>query len=238
MKKLLATAAVALGIIAAVGAVGGDYNTTFPLTENPISEGGVWTSGKAVGLDWANVRTTPGRVFGTQTGSGGYNDSIAVLQGTWSADQWATATVHTVNQQGGGVYEEVEILLRFAITAHSARGYEVNFRCTHDGSQYTEIVRWNGPFGNFTYLNSRQGPGLRDGDRVKASIVGNTITSYINDVAIFSVTDNTFTNGNPGIGFYLQGTSGVTADYGFTSFTASGGLAPPSAPTNLRITGQ
>jgi hypothetical protein len=37
----------------------GTYTTSFPVTENPISEGGKWISGRAVGLDWTDVRTTP-----------------------------------------------------------------------------------------------------------------------------------------------------------------------------------
>ena len=40
------------------GGINGSYSTTFPLTENPISEGGSWTNG-ATGLGWANVQTTP-----------------------------------------------------------------------------------------------------------------------------------------------------------------------------------
>jgi hypothetical protein len=238
MRKLLAAAVVAVAIVTCVEAVG-SYSTAFPLTENPISEGGVWTNGKAVGVDWSDVRTTPGLAFGTQTGVGGFDDSIAVLQGTWSPDQSATATVHTVNQQSGGVFEEVELLLRFAITAHGARGYEVNFRCAHDGTQYAQVVRWNGALAGFTLLDSRPGPGLADGDRVTATIVGSTITSYINDVPIFSVTDAAFTDGNPGMGFYLQGASGLNADYGFTSFTATGGSVPSTAPGQTgRMTGE
>jgi hypothetical protein len=62
---------------------------------------------------------------------------------------------------------------------------------------------------------------LSDGDRVMATLVGSTITTYINGAAIFSVTDGTYTSGNPGMGFYLQGATGVNSDFGFTSFTAS-----------------
>src|SRR5690349_20613457 len=115
------------------------YTTTFPRRENPISEGSVWINGRAMGLDWSDVETTPGLAYGKQPGimSPPYSDSIAILAGSWGPDQTVSATVHTVNQQGASVYEEVEILLRFQITAKSARGYEVNFRCTHDGSQYT-----------------------------------------------------------------------------------------------------
>jgi hypothetical protein len=200
------------------------YTTTFPLTENPISENNVWINGGVTGLDWRNVRTTPGLAFGTQTGSAGFDDSIAILPGTWGQDQTVTATVHSVNQQTGSIFEEVELLLHFQINAHSARGYEVNFRCTHDGTQYTQVVRWNGPLGNFTRLDSRAGPGISNGDTVKATIVGSLITVYINNVAIFSVNDTTWTDGNPGMGFFLQGATGLTSNYGFTSYTASDGL--------------
>jgi hypothetical protein len=202
------------------------YSTSFPLTENPISEGGNWTNGKTVGVDWSDIRTTPGLAFGTQDGFTNYTDSIAVLRGPWGADQTATATVHTVNQQSGSTFEEVELLLRFSISGHTASGYEVNFSCRHDGTQYTQIVRWNGPIGNFTLLDSRTGPGLADGDQVKATIVGSTITTYINNVPTFVVTDSTFTSGGPGMGFYLQGgTAALAGDYGFTKYTATSGTA-------------
>src|SRR4051794_2598221 len=106
MKKLSVAVVLALAAITVLGAAS-PYTTNFPLTENPISEGAQWTTGLATGLDWANVRTTPGLAFGTQSGSGGFNDSLAVLKGAWTPDQSATATVRSVNQQTGGVYEEV-----------------------------------------------------------------------------------------------------------------------------------
>lgn len=234
MKKLFVTVSFVVALVVIVGAAG--YTTSFPLTENPIWEGATWTNGGAVGLDWSNVRTTPGLAFGTQTGATNYNDSLAVLKGAWAADQSATATVHTVNQKTGNIFEEVEILLRFTITAHSARGYEFNYSCRRDGTQYLQIVRWNGPFNNWTLLDSRTGPGLNNGDQIRATVTGSTLTTYINNVAIYSVNDSVITSGNPGIGLYLQGgTSALTADYGLTSFTANGGQPPPSAPTNLRI---
>ncbi len=206
---------------------------------SPISEGGNWVNGKATGLRWADVATLPGLAYGTESGSGGYDDSTAVLAGSWGPDQTVQATVHTVNQNSS-LFEEVELRLRTVISPDSITGYEVNYRCTSDGSQYVQVVRWNGPLGSWTLLDSRNGPGLRDGDHVKATIVGSTITAYINNVAIFSVTDRTFTNGSPGMGFYLQNGNGssVNKDFGFTSFSASDGSTtvdslPPTVPTNL-----
>ncbi len=209
------------------------YTTNFSLTENPISENGKWINGKAVGLDWANVRTSPGLAHGTQTDTIQYDDSTAVLTGAWGPDQSAWATVHTVNQTSAMV-EEVEIRLRATISAHGITGYEINFRCTADGSQYVQIVRWNGPLGNFALLDSRPGPGLHNGDVVKATISGSTITAYVNDTAILSATDSTFTTGSPGMGFHIQnGSASQEGDYGFTSFTATDGSAvKPTASTS------
>jgi hypothetical protein len=214
-------------------AVSGIYTTKFPLTENPISDGGNWINNKAVGLDWADVQTTPGLAFGTQSGSNGYDDSTALLTGTWRSDQTVEAAVHSVNQNDN-IYEEVELRLRSSLSAHKATGYEINFRCSKTANAYTQIVRWNGPLGNFTYLDSRGGSkyGVANGDTVKATIVGNVITVYINGAQVLQATDNTFASGSPGMGFFLQGATGVNGDFGFTDFSASDGSAPP-APTNL-----
>jgi hypothetical protein len=89
-----------------------------------------------------------------------------------------------------------------------------------------QIVRWDGAVGNFTVLLSVSGSqfGVTNGDTVAATIVGNTITAYKNGVQQGQVTDTTYTNGSPGIGFNLDNTqtgcSGRNTNYGFTSFTA------------------
>jgi hypothetical protein len=201
------------------------YATDFPLAESPISENNVWINGEVAGLDWTNVHTAAGLAFGTQSGSGAFNDSIAVLAGSWRPDQTVTATVHSVNQQGGNVFEEVELLLRFQLTAHSARGYEVNFRALNDRESYSEVVRWNGPLGNFSYLVKNHGQkfGITDGSVIKASIVGSLITVFINDVLVAEVVDNVYKDGSPGLGFFAAHASGVNRDYGFKRYTATDG---------------
>lgn len=152
------------------------YTTNFPLKETPISEGSNWANGGSVGFDWTNVSTTTGLAIGTESGTNGYDDSTAVLTGRWGATQTAQATVHTVNQKRG-IFQEVELRLRTTITAHSITGYEINFRCSPAANAYTQIVRWNGPINSFTILISSAGPGLKDGDIVKTTIVGHVITS-------------------------------------------------------------
>jgi hypothetical protein len=242
-------------------ALAGTYTTHFPLTENPISEGGRWINGKTVGLDWANVSTTPGLAIGTESGSGGYDDSTALLTGTWGADQWAMATVYSVSQDRRGIFEEVEIRLRSSLSAHSCTGYEILFRALKPGG-YVTIVRWNGPLNDFTYLPMVHYPypGITTGDVVKAAIVGNVITASVNGAVVAQATDDMFSTGSPGFGFWLRGPSGmnlstvswrlrqmmdwlrgsagINGNFGFTSFTASDAADTvlPSYPSkNLRI---
>lgn len=216
----------------------GTYTTNFPLSENPISEGGNWINGETAGLDWKNVSTTPGLAIGTQTGSDQYADSTALLSGTWGPNQSAQATVYTVNQNQN-FFEEVEIRLRSAISAHSNTGYEILFRCVTGSSAYVQIVRWNGPRSDFTILTGVTGPGLRNGDVVKATVMGSVITAYINDTPVLQATDGTYPNGNPGIGFYLEGATGVNGDFGFRNFSATDGVTSspkiPLPPSDIHI---
>ena len=39
------------------------YSTNFNSTENPISEGGKWINGKAVGINWNNAQSVPGKAY-------------------------------------------------------------------------------------------------------------------------------------------------------------------------------
>ena len=207
-------------------AIAATYTTNFPLTENPISEGGHWINGLTNGIDWADVATTPGRAFGTQTGIGpNFADSTALLTGSWGPTQTVQAVVYIASGDST-TFEEVELRLRSSLSAHSCTGYEVNFSVKPD-NPYCQIVRWNGPLGDFTLLDARS-VGVVNGDVVKATAVGSTITCYINNTAIFSVNDTTYPSGNPGMGFYLQGGLGPPFNYGFSSYTASDGTQTPT----------
>ena len=211
------------------------YTTNFSIPEDPIFEGGKWINGKTIGLDWSDVATIPGLAYGTEsgkeTGGNAYDDSAALLAGSWQPDQTVEATVRSVNQNEN-VFEEVELRLRSSLTAHNATGYEVLFRCMAGAQAYASIVRWDGSLGRFTYLARNKGPkySISDGDLVKARIVGTLITAYINDTQILQASDGTYSNGSPGIGFWLKRRSGISrwfryrnirnVDYGFTRFAA------------------
>jgi len=202
------------------------YTTSFALLENPIAEGGNWINGRAVGIEWNNVETVSGVALGTQDartkqGSSAYDDSVALLTGTWNSDQSVEATVRSTRERDD-VYQEVELRLRSSLSSHCASGYEINFRCSKSVNAYTEIVRWNGRVGDFTYLNRLTGTkaGVGNGDVVKASIIGNVLRAYVNGVEVLQAIDDTYANGNPGIGFYLRGEGGRNSDCGFTRLAA------------------
>jgi len=200
---------------------GVSYSTNFGLSESPISEDGAWHHD---GLDWTTVDTADGIALGTQalgvsrSGPEGYDDSYAYLAG-FPPDQAASAVV-ALGAIDASCTHEVELLLRWADSAHNARGYECNV--AFDGS-YAQIVRWNGPVGDYMYLGAGNVPGgMHDGDTVSASIVGDTITLSVNGTVRATAQDRTFADGNPGVGFW-RGDSGcgTLGDYGFASFGAN-----------------
>lgn len=201
-----------------------DFTTTFPLTENPISEGGIWNNGLALGLDWFNCATSGGKAFGTQTGaSANYSDSTSILTGTWANDQTVQATVF-IDATNTTTFQEVELRLRSAMSAHSNTGYEILFS-VNPSDYYVQIIRWNGSLGDFTDIGSGSTPAVVNGDVVKATIVGSAITAYVNGVSACTATSSTYSSGNPGMGFYLQFGSNPVAtasNYGFSDFTVVG----------------
>jgi hypothetical protein len=187
-----------------------EYSTNFPATENPLSEGGKWVTGKVAGLDWNNPASASGKVYASvRSGASGsrYDDSIALLSPsfqTFSPDQYAEATVYAVS--GYSASHEVELLLRFSIGPHDAHGYEVLWGLTG----YIAIVRWNGPLGNYTPLYD---PGVgsipapMDGDVLRAEISGNTLTVKRNGSTVISINvgvagGTIWSSGQPGIGFW------------------------------------
>jgi hypothetical protein len=234
VKYLLAAAALTLSLVptaTAATTVTNGYSTVFSNTEDPLSEGGAWGAGVS-STGNTNVQTTPGHAFGTPFVSGGatYQDSIAVLNGTFGPDQKAEGTV--VNNAQGS-YVEDELLLRATLppSPTSGRWYECTFSLDSDKG-YAIIVRLNGG-GDFTILShivrlngdgaftilSQTNPGApKTGDVISATIVGNVITEYINGVQVNQVTDGAISTGNPGIGF--SNDTGSDGQVGLSAFTA------------------
>jgi hypothetical protein len=231
------------------------YSTTFAASalEMPISEGGIWWNGQQTGKLWSDVFAGLGHAYGAPTntthGSGQYDDPTAVLEGSWNANQKAIGKAFCSNNVVDHInYPEVELRLRFTISANVATGYEIMWRCSDStpaslGSSYLAVAAWLGGSGQFTGLpitlpnssmtGSLTGGGVQDGDTVSAAIYGSTIFIYRNGQLQGTVNDSRFTTGNPGLGMnYVaadngSASSGYNVDFGFTSFSATELLAAP-----------
>ena len=192
----------------------GRYVTHFDGRENPLSEGGVWSHR---GIHWSKVQKKDGLAYGTQSGSGGYDDSYAYLAGL-AVDHQGEAVVHVSPTLRGEPHEAL-LLLRWADSLTSARGYECLFSFEGD----VDIVRWNGPYGDFTSIGQegvRLGRGLATGDVLRARIEGPRITCFVNGRPVAHATDAIWHDGQPGIGFFRR-ESGTNADIAFSRYTAT-----------------
>jgi hypothetical protein len=202
------------------------YSTTFTTPENPISQGNRWYNGADDGIDWCNVQTGAGYAWGVGPCPAKYADPTAILKGAWGPNQTVEATAR-IAKTSDSYYQEIELRLRTTVRAHSITGYEINFGVSHS---YLEIVRWNGPVADFTYLGSSckfpsvcgrvTGFIIRDGDVAKATISDSTINVYVNGILRATATDSAFLDGNPGIG-YNYGCDGTYAAFAWTNFLAS-----------------
>lgn len=197
--------------VVTVGAVivAGTYSTTFPLTENPISEGGAWVRGLAEGLDWTNPATglasdgTTHVAYGARVPSNAFDDAIAHLK-LYSANHWCQGTIYRATTSG---LPEVELLLRSTISPNSAIQYEIDILA--DGRLF--IVQWLGALNNF---HIEAGPittncTMNDNDVWYAQISSNTIIVNCNGTQVYTGDITTFLNapinsGNPGMGFYAN----------------------------------
>lgn len=199
------------------------YATSFTQSETPLSEDGNWTHTSAAYPtgSWTYVQTSGGLALCTQDGLGTpasniYNDSYAYLS-NFAPDDHQVSEIITYT---GGITgnQEIECLLRWSDTNTLAQGYECLL--PRPGSSYgPQIVKWNGPYGDFTYLAEGSLPTFGDGDVWSARIVGDAITCYLNGSLIVSANINQdingnpiskYTSGNPGIGLFRHNQGGAT----------------------------
>ena len=100
------------------------YSTSFPLTENPISERGRWIGGQSAGRNlWGDVQTSGGMAYGVSEPTK-FGDPTAILTGSWDADQQAQITVK-ITHTPTVCCHEIEVRLRTTISANTITGYEV-----------------------------------------------------------------------------------------------------------------
>jgi hypothetical protein len=207
------------------------YSTSFPLSETPLSEGGVWTNS---GLGQTNVVSAAGEAYGTSSAAGGgaTADSAAILSGSWPANM----SVSTVLKKVSGTvdFQEVEMLFRCAAGSTALRGYECFLE---QRGQYLSLVKRLGTNGgvegvDYIFLvDVFPVTSPNDGDEFKATIQGNVFTAYLAGSLIWThditkdkngTAVSTYNDGSVGIGFDGPGGGGYAdSKWGFKSFTAS-----------------
>jgi len=222
---------------ARTGGGGRMYSTNFPLTENPISEGGNWVAGQSAGNNlWGDIQTNGTIAFGVSEPTA-YGDPTAILTGPWGPNQTAEGVVRVSQVPFDHCCHEVEIRLRTTINPvdHTITGYEI-FCSVLPFNAYCSIATWGGPNGIFGPRMAHYNGYVRDGDVLKAVVTGTnpvTITAYINDNQVMSVQDSgqfldtsgqyhlgPWTTGSPGIGFFDNTGDRRWSDFGFSSFSA------------------
>jgi hypothetical protein len=213
------------------------YTTNFPLSENPINEGGRWVNGGIFGK--TDVQTAPGKAYGTMVSFNGsqFIDSCACLSG-FGPDHEVLCTISNSGAVNG---LEVEILLRADITSAYVYLYELD--CVYaDGGIH--LVRWDMTKANpnsytvlrksHTVLRKLLGGEVpfSDGDQVYAKIVGTLVTCRYKRVGEGAFSDLftydtahdpvRYSSGNPGIGFWNEtGSASNQSKFAWSDFIAN-----------------
>lgn len=202
------------------------YTTNFLLTEDPISEGGRWKTGRTdAGTDWQNIKTTPNRAFAAAFSSGS-DDSVAqIITPIFADNQKVTAIIHLTGGYSPGSTHEIQIMLRCTITntpSPSIKGYEILLPWPGIGGQ---IHRWNGPQGSAPTLFD-SGPGwstAANGDVIEASITNFTITVKQNGATVLTATDTDpgkISTGQPGFASFVR-SGGTPASFCWSQWSAT-----------------
>ena len=213
------------------------YTTNFPLSENPISDGGRWVNGGIFGK--TDVQTAPGKAYGTMVSFNGsqFIDSCACLSGFGPNHE----VLCTISNSGAVNGLEVEILLRADITSAHVFLYELD--CVYaDGGIH--LVRWDMTKANpnsYTVLRKShtvlrkllggEAP-FSDGDQVYAKIVGTLVTCRYKRVGEGAFSDLftydtahdpvRYSSGNPGIGFWNEtGSASNQSKFAWSDFIAN-----------------
>lgn len=198
---------------------GSQFATDFLISENPLSQGGIWKLGATDGLDWIDWQST-GSVACAAAFSADpappFNDAVAVLKTsgfTCNPDQFVEIVVHVVPGYSPPSTHELGVFVRANLSAHSMTGYEsyVSIAGSHS------LVRWNGALNDFSpfFSGSPSPPAESYVHRLEA--IGNVISFYQNGVLISSATDSNYPTGQPGMQSYVV--SGGTFDsYSVKSF--------------------
>jgi hypothetical protein len=180
--------------------------------ENPLSAGGVWsnntqgTGGNQPPLNLTSMRVATASdgittiAMATHAGIN-YDDSFAFVPGL-AGNQWCEAVLYKeagYNPNASGSNHEVELILG----CRTANGYHRWNEFLFNAGGGCEIISLDGGPSDFTPIGARTSALLgriaADGDVLRATKVGSTLSMYVNGVLVVSYTGPLVADGS-GIG--------------------------------------
>lgn len=200
------------------------YETTFSTAENPISEGGRWSSTDALRT---RIQVSGGVAHGTQVG-GSYDDSYALLTTTalpagvssWPADIEMVSTIFKGTTAG---FQEIEHLHRATETTSSAQYYEINLARDGQYLEFIEALGGSDGLEDFRIFASFDTAGaVANGWRLKTRVKGSTLSAWVDRmdgvgwVLIGTQTDTARSSGRPGIGTFKTDDGGANNQFAQT----------------------
>lgn len=204
------------------------FSTTFDSTENPVSQGGIFTHGvQQVGTSSDGPVSTGGSPGSSYAPAADALDYIATVQGRYRSNKhYSEVTIRRVGGYAPSNTHEIEVHVGTTMGPSSAVGYEVDLAF---GGAGVQCIRWEDPPGNYNAIVvdtlSNTWPGnLDDGDVVRAEF-DSTSGSPVITVKVNGVTKLVFTdvsagkimNGNPGYAFFVR-TPGTPSSFCIKGF--------------------
>ncbi len=192
-------------------------SSSFAGTENPLSEGGVWTIPTA---HFSGMRKANGAGVANNAGA----DCAAIYGGaTFSANQFSEIVLASVPAPTTTLWFHY-CNVRMNATASM---YQVT-TSADTGLNHLQLFKVNNS-GTFTQIGANivLGSNMAAGDVMRLSVVGTTLTVIYNGVVVRTATDSTLTTGQPGIGGWTQDSGSdvpFIASWNAADITAS--LAP------------
>jgi len=194
-------------------------SSSFVGTENPLSEGGVWT---ALTAYWQHVTKANGlKVDGAVLA----NDCAARYTGvTFTANHYSEVTLAAVPGAG-------QLFFQYALARLNATAACYELTTAPDVSSTTLQLWVLDNAGNATQIgtNITIGSPMAAGDVMRLECVGTTLNVRYNGVLVRTSTDSTLSTGQPGIGAWAQNsTSNVVLASLWSAADLSASAPPPT----------
>lgn len=201
-------------------------SSSFTGTENPLSEGGVWTTLSAW---WSTTRKATGLACAVLA-----NDCARRYTGvTFSNDQASQVTLQAV-PSGGQLYFHY-VMVRMNATAAC---YLVT-TAADIGANIIQLYKLDNA-GTYTQIgaNITLGANMAANDVMRLEALGTGLTVKYNGATVRTATDATLASGQPGCGGWVQNAGSdivIIKDWSATDIVAAvaGVLFPPRQPSYL-----